>query len=531
MWLPSWPTLRLRRLAAVTPDKPLATVETVRGLRRLAAVCPLAEAEGLSPGQALTEARAICPSLEVVDDDPAADRTALAALAAWCERYTPLAAPDPPDGIFLDVTGCAHLFLPPPLRGRVGVGGGGEETLAADLSSRLERNALPCRLAIAGTAGAAWALARSATARGTCTILPPGQEKAALAVLPVALLRLEPRTVAGLRRVGLKSIGELARQPRSEITARFGSMPMLRLDQACGTAAEAIAWPRPPSPWTERLAFAEPIGTPDDLARALDHLAQHLCARLEEAERGGHRFTAIFFRVDDERPAIAIATARPVRDAAYITKLLKEKLETVDPGFGVDAVVLEAEETAPLAPPQRGLAELHAPQRPDLAPTIDALANRLGPQRVWRLAPQDSHVPERGQRRIPPLAPCPAWQVDPSVERPLRLLRRPEPIEATAPVPDDPPILFRWRGALHRVRAASGPERIAAEWWRRTPGGGCAPGEGCGPDEGCAPGGSRPEHDQIRDYYRVEDTDGARFWIFRAGLDGTPRWFLHGLFA
>jgi protein ImuB len=522
VWLPSWPTLRLRRLASSAPDKPLATVETVRGLRRLAAVCPLAEAEGLSPGQALTEARAICPALEVVDDDPAADRTALAALAAWCERYTPLAAPDPPDGIFLDITGCGHFFLPPPLRGRAGVGGShteAESTLATDLSARLERNNLPCRIAIAGTPGAAWALARSATARGTCTILPPGQEKAALSPLPVALLRLEPRTIASLRRLGLKSIGELARQPRTEITGRFGPLPMLRLDQATGAAAEAIAWPRPPAPWAERLAFAEPIGTPEDLARALDRLAQRLCARLEAGERGAHRFTATFFRVDDERQAIAIATARPVRDAAYVTKLLKEKLEKIDPGFGIDAIALEAGETAPLAPPQRALAELHAPARPEPAATIDALANRLGPQRVWRAAPQESHVPERSVRRIPPLAPCPAWQVDPSVERPLRLLRRPEPIEATAPVPDDPPILFRWRGALHRVRAAAGPERIAAEWWR------CTPGQGRTPDE------TLPESDQIRDYYRVEDTDGARFWIFRAGLDGTPRWFLHGLFA
>jgi protein ImuB len=164
-------------------------------------------------------------------------------------------------------------------------------------------------------------------------------------------------------------------------------------------------------------------------------------------------------------------------------------------------------------PPQQTLAEIGAPPAPDFSATLDALANRLGAERLWRAAPQESHVPERRVRRAPPLAPAPAWESDPAVERPLRLLRRPEPIEATAPVPDDPPVLFRWRGALHRVRAASGPERIAAEWWRRTP------------DEG------RPESDLIRDYYRVEDTDGARFWIFRAGLEGMPRWFLHGLFA
>ncbi len=499
MWLPSWPTLRLRRRGEAASDKPLATVETVRGLRRLAAVCPHASAAGLSPGQALAEARAICPELEGVDDDPEADRAALAALAAWCARFSPLAAADPPDGIFVDITGCAHLF-------------GDEVALARDLAARLERNTLACRVAIAGTPGAAWALARSATARGACTILPPGTEQKALALLPVALLRLDGRTVAGLRRLGLKSIGELARQPRSEISARFGPLPMLRLDQAYGTAAEAIAWPRSPAPWSERLAFAEPIGTQEDFANALAMLAQRLCARLEASQRGGHRFVVEFFRVDDQRPQIAIATARPVRDGVYIAKLLREKLEEIDPGFGVDAMTLEAEEIAPLIPPQRALAEIGTPPPPDLAATLDALGNRLGAERLWRAAPHESHVPERSVRHAPPLT-SPAWENDPTVERPLRLLRRPEPIEATAPVPDDPPILFRWRGALHRVRAASGPERIAAEWWRRTP------------DD------SRPETDLIRDYYRVEDTDGARFWIFRAGLQGMPRWFLHGLFA
>ncbi|MCW3476567.1 Y-family DNA polymerase [Limobrevibacterium gyesilva] len=501
VWLPSWPTLRLRRQSApAAPDKPLATVETQHGQRRLAAVCPRAAAMGLRVDMALAEARAICPELTVVEADPEADRAALAALAAWCERYTPLAAPDPPDGLFLDIAGCAHLF-------------GTEAALAEDLSLRLQRNGLAHRIAVAGTAGAAWALARSATAGAPCTVLPAGAERQALAMLPVALLRLDARMVAGLRRVGLKRIGELARQPRAELSARFGPLPVLRLDQAYGAAEAAIAWPRPPAPWAERLAFAEPIGTPEDLSRALAELARRLCARLEAGQRGGHRFAASFLRVDGQRPAIAIATALPLHDAERIAKLLGEKLDTVAPGFGIDAMVLEAEETAPLRPPQAALADLGKPQDTELAAAIDQLANRLGSARLWRAAPHASHVPERTVRRLPPLAARPAWESDPAVERPIRLLRRPEPIEATALVPDDPPILFRWRGALHRVRAATGPERIAAEWWRRTP------------QE------QRPETDLVRDYYRVEDNNGARFWIFRAGLEGMPRWFLHGLFG
>ncbi len=298
---------------------------------------------------------------------------------------------------------------------------------------------------------------------------------------------------------------------------------MLRLDQAFTHAAEAIAWPRQPPPWAERLAFAEPIGTPEDLACAITLLARRLCARLQADQRGGHRFSAIFFRVDDQTPTIAIATALPVDDASYVAKLLLEKLEKIDPGFGVEAVLLEAGETAPLHKPQIAMEPQIAPgtiagdQDATLAATIDQLVNRLEKDHLWRPALHPSHVPERTIRRTSPLSPPSAWARDTPLERPLRLLRRPEPIEATAPVPDDPPIQFRWRGALHRVRAASGPERIAAEWWRRMP----------QADEES----ERSESDRLRDYYRVEDSAGARFWIFRAGLAGLPRWFMHGLFG
>jgi len=498
VWLPNWPTLRLKA-GQDGPDKAFAAVETRQNRRLLTAVCPEAAAAGLAEGMTLAQARAILPTLEVAEADPASDAAGLAVLAAWAERYSPLTAADPPDGLWLDIAGCAHFF-------------GGEAALLADLATRLSKRRLSPRMAVADTAGAAWALARAAT-RDAQTVLAAAAQKIALDVLPVALLRLDPRTVAGLRRVGLKSVGELARQPRGEITARFGPLPMQRLDQAIGRAAEAIAWPRPPAPWEERLAFAEPIGTPESLAQAIDTLARRLCARLEGDVAGAHRFTASFLRVDNERPMAEVAFSLPTRDPAALVKLLAEKLPTIDPGFGIDAVVLAADGVAKLRPPQRLLADLANPARADLAASVDALANRLGGDRLWRDAPFASHVPERAVRRLPPLAPCPAWEHDPDVERPIRLFPRPEPIEATAPVPDDPPILFRWRGALHRVRAASGPERIAAEWWRRTP------------------DSERAEEDHIRDYYRVEDSGGARFWIFRIGLEGIPKWYVHGLFG
>src|SRR4051812_33120331 len=301
VWLPHWPITRLNRSASTSPDRPLVTIETIRGVRHLAAVGVAGEVLGLRPRQTLTDARAVCPGLVPIKADLMADEAALARLATWCERYTPMAAPDPPDGLWLDITGCTPQA--------------GEIYLAKDLTSRLERNAIPCRLAIACTAGAAWAVAHEGEDQ---TILLPGQEKAALAGLPVTSLRLDTGTVTGLRRLGLRTVQDLLRIPRAQITSRFGALPVLRLDQALGAMEEAIDWPGPPIGWHERLAFAEPIGTPEDLARALSQLVERLCLRLTEQDKGGRRFVARFFRVDDDVPQIAVTTALPVRDHVYL---------------------------------------------------------------------------------------------------------------------------------------------------------------------------------------------------------------------
>jgi len=502
--LPAWPITRLRRrdtAPSETPAAVMATVQSAHGVRRLATVSAEAEALGLHPGQTLADARAIHPALVAAEEDPQADLQALAHLATWCERYTPLAAADAPEGVWLDITGCAHLW-------------GGEDGLLTDLSTRLARNRLPCRIAIAGSTGAAWALTHAPMSPAR-TIIPPNGERAALAALPVAVLRLEPRTVAGLRRLGLKTVADLGRLPRAELTARFGPRPVLRLDQSMGAAEEAIAWPRPPAPWTERIAFAEPIGTAEDLRRTIVLLAERLCMRLAAQDLGGQIFTARFFRSDGETPRITIATAQPVHDPAYVAKLLSEKLEKVDPGFGVDVVSLEAEETALQSATQTSLDSNGDTQRA-LSALVDHLTNRLGPEKLWRVAPYASHVPERAVQRASPLNAPPVWDSDHIPSRPIRLLRRPESIDVTALLPDDPPVHFHWRRSLHRVRAATGPERIAAEWWRRAQ-----------PDD-------MHQTDLVRDYYRVETTEGARFWIFRSGLRGyvrAPRWYLHGLFS
>ncbi len=555
-WLPAFPVNRLaasrqRHSPSAPPaephpfalqpfaPQPFALIETQRGARLLACLNETAEAAGLHPGQRLADARAICPTLLTEDANPAADAAALSRLATWCLRYTPMAAPDAPDGLILDITGCAHLFAP--------AGHDGEEHLAAHLATRLAKFGLPSRIAITGSATAAWALARWEATTATPLILPPGQEMRALALLPTACLRLDERTISSLRRVGLKTVGEMARIPRGELTARFGPAPLRKLDQAIGHIPEAIDWPHEAAPWEERLSFLEPIGTPDDLARALTILTHRICLRLEAAQSGGRAFIAHFYRVDGATPHLAITTAAPIRAPEFIAKLLREKLDTLDPGFGIDAITLATSEPEPITTTQEELVpNLVHNETSQSSPTalpelVDTLANRIGPTRLWRLAPRQSHVPERALQPSPPMPPSRTakprplvqWQPHPAQPRPIRLLRRPERIQVTAPLPDEPPILFRWRRTIHRIRAATGPERIAAEWWHAkhvmTP-----PMDSETPAEISAdsapPESPRPESDKLRDYYEIEDTAGTRYWVFRTSLR-TPAWYLHGIFG
>lgn len=489
-WFPHWPITRRRR-SGEAPEPLFSTIQTERGRRILAHPSPEALEAGLRPGMALAQARAIAPSLAIADDDPDTDLATLASLASWAERYTPLATPDtthgPASGLLMDITGCAHLH-------------GGEAELAANLAHHLATSAIPAQLAIAGTAGAAWALARHSPG-----ILPPGQESRALAPLPITLLRLPEPLVAALHHLGLRSIGALARIPRAELATRFGPLPGQRLAHALGETAEPLSWPRQPTPWHTSLNFPEPIGTPEDLTRTLHNLATTLCTRLEAAQQGGTRFTASFQRVDNTPQTLTLHLATPSRDAPRIARLLADKLPELDPGFGIETARLDAA-TAPLPLTQPSLDE---PATPPLATTIDDLAQTLP---IWRAAPSGSHIPERITRHTHPSHPT-RWPQTPDPDTPIRLLSPPEPIEATAPIPDDPPLQFRWRGALHRIRAATGPNRIAAEWWTTKP------------------HPTRPETDRLRDYYRVEDTTGARFWLFRTGLTGATKWFVHGVFG
>ncbi|HEY0435830.1 MAG TPA: DUF6504 family protein, partial [Phenylobacterium sp.] len=394
---------------------------------------------------------------------------------------------------------------------------GGEAAMLADLRRRLAANGLPFRCAVADTPGAAWALAHFGE---DGTVAAPGEQGPLLAPLPPAALRLAPGTAAQIERLGLRQAGQLMAIPRGPFGRRFGQAALTRLDQALGREAEALTFRRPPTPWFARLAFAEPISAPEDMARVTVDICAKLCARLEAEGRGARRFEIAFHRLDGQALPLAVGLALPGRDPARIAKLFAPKLETVDPGFGIEVVTLAAREVEPISGRQARLdAAREATVEEGLAPLVDRLVNRLGEARVWRAAPAESHVPELAAVRAPPLAPQPkspprAW--DRATPRPARLFRRPEAVEAVmALTPDDPPTQFRWRGQLHRVRRAEGPERIGEEWWK-------------GAIEAV-----NTRH--VRDYYRVEDEAGGRFWLFRAGLYGDPeappKWWLHGLFG
>lgn len=474
---------------------------------------------------ALTDARAILPALATVEADPAGDSAALDALAGWCGRYTPWVAGDPVQagggaGLLLDITGCAHLF-------------GGEEGLATDLLRRLGGAGYAASLAIADTPGAAWGMARFALmAKGPAVIVPPDGMRDALAPLSVAALRLDAATVAGLTALGLRVVGDLYALPRSALTRRTGDKVVLRLDQALGRVAEPISPLMPVPRHQARLAFAEPIGHTDDLSAALDRLAAELCASLEAAGQGARRLVLTLFEPAGRAIRLAVGTSKATRDPAHLVRLFAEHLDTVEAPFGIDAMMLAAATTEALALRQAGM-RAASPETPDgLAGLIDRLANRLGADQVYCLAPRDSHVPERAEAAVPALAgalraaPLPgAEREDPVAARPLRLLTPPEEIEAVAAIPDSPPSLFRWRRVMHRVTRAEGPERIAPEWW-------CAAAQAV-PDAALDGDAAAAE---TRDYYRVEDEAGRRFWLYRRGLyDGAvavpPQWFLHGIFG
>lgn len=459
---------------------------------RLTAVDDAAAALGLAPGRPVAEAQAMVPGLRIAPADPAADQAMLDRLVAWCERWSPSVAADGADGLALDITGCAHLF-------------GGEPGLLADLAARLGALGLTHRAAIAPRLAQAWAWARL----GAGGILSAEGATARLHALPIRALRIAEATALALERLGLRKVGALAALPRAALMTRFGRAPVDRLEALLGEAAEPFTPLREPLSFSARLAWPEPIGRGEDIALAVGRLLADVAVGLERAQRGARRFRLILCRIDGEVVRIEVRTGQPVRAAEHVRRLLALRLDGLDLGLGVELVRLEALETAPLPPRQAGLSATEDGAALELL--LDRLATRLGPERVVRVEPMASHVPERAQRQVPAGRPpgTGAWLA--AQPRPLRLLPRPEPVQALAMVPDAPPVRLGWRGDALRIARGQGPERILPEWWRE-----------------------EDDRARARDFYRLTAEDGRSFWVFREGLWGEaepPSWKLAGLFS
>ncbi len=516
VWLRSWPIARLLRAQArtaagspaetVDSKRPVVLVAPGKGGPRLVALNRAAEESGLVAGELLSNARSKLLDLQSRAADPAADDAALRRLALWCLRYTPLVAPwdeeNGADGLFLDTTGCAHLF-------------GGEAGLLADLAGRLRRFGLRPRLAVADTPGAAWAIARYGKADNT--IVPSNGTESALQDLPLAALRLPEEMRTLLRRLGFRRIGELIHQPRAPLASRFGAQFLNRLDQALGRAPEPLSPLALPPVYRAQAVFVEAITTQAHVVEAATRLLRDLVEALARDGVGARKLRLLLFRMDGEVLSLTIGLASPSRDIQHIAGLIALRLDRLPGGleadFGFEAAglhVLTAESM-----PERQTLLAVADEITDatgLARLIDRLGQRLGAEAVRRIHPRQSHIPERAvlTRRAADGPPA-DWTNDvPGNTRPLLLLPHPEAAEVMALMPEGPPRHFRWRGVLHQVAQAEGPERIAPEWWLRA------------------------DNDAERDYYIVEDAAGRRFWLYRAGLydrgSATPQWFVHGVF-
>ena len=485
-------------------EAPLALIaETAHG-PRITAVTPAGRAAGARTGMMLADARALCPQLAVAPADSAGDLAFLERLALWARRWGPWSALDPPDALLVDVTGVAHLF-------------GGEPALLADVQARLATRGLLVRAAIAPTAGAAWALSHHGP-HGS--ILHP---QGSLDALPVAALRLDGDVLLLLRRLGLKRIGDLSGVARPALARRFRSArapaanPLVRLDQLLGRLPEPLLPVLPADLPLVQRRLMEPIRHRSLLDQVLRDLTLDMARLLEGLGRGARRLELALWKVDGEVVLRRLELAAASRDAAHLAGLFGRKLDDVDAGFGIEMARLLAPWTEPAALTQPDFDTAAETHGTSLSACIDRLVTRLGPQAVRRPVARASHVPERAQRWLAPLDADPAGARQAQGElafhaRPLKLFERAEPIAVLYATPDGLPRRFRWRGEVHEITRAEGPERIAPEWWRER------------------------SSARLRDYYRIEDSVGRRYWIYRLGIagdgrGGMPEWFLQGLCA
>jgi protein ImuB len=451
-----------------------------------------AACSGITAGMVAADARALVPGLKVVEDKPGFTGKLLHALGEWCLRYTPVVAVDLPDGLLLDISGCPHLW-------------GGERGYLKDIVSKLRGYGYDVRMAIAGTLGTAWAVARYGQ---ISPIIDSGAEARALAPLPPAALRLEPAVVERLHKLGLNQVQSFIGMPRPALRRRFGQNMLTRIDEALGAETAFLQAIEPASPYLESLPCAEPICTARGIEIALKKLLEMLHERLRKEGKGLRSCIFKGYRVDGDIQQIGIATNRASRNTDHLFKLFEIRICRMAPDLGFELFTLEAPVVEEVSAEQDTLWEARgAHDDVAIAELLDRIAGKVGAGAIHRYLPAEHYWPERSFKAAASLQQKPrtAWRSD--VTRPLHLLSRPQPIEVSAPIPDYPPMLFRYEGRLHKIKKADGPERIEQEWWL--------------------------QQGLYRDYYQVEDENGCRYWLFRSGgyQQDRPGWFIHGFFA
>ena len=472
-------------------SKPFVLRTPAHGRMIVTALNAKAAQAGVTKHMALADARALVPDLEVADDQPELIKQVLKRLAEWCIRFTPVVALDPPDGLWLDASGCTHLWS-------------GDEPYLNHVLNKLRARGYTVRAAMAGTPGAAWAVARYATAAG---VVADGQHTNALLALPPESLRIEQEAAERLHKLGLHQIKQFINMPRAELRRRLGTHFLSQLNKALGQQLELLEPVEQRELYQQRLPCLEPIVTATGIEIALRQLLETLCLQLQQAQKGLR--TAIFkgLLVDGKTEQVSIATNRPTHHVLYLFKLFEHKLATIEPALGIELFILDAPLVEDYQPHQEtmwqdagGLKDVR------ISELIDRLANKLGAENIHRYLPAEHYWPERSFKEASIHEPALVdWRRD--QVRPMHVLPKPEPIEVMAPIPDYPPMLFRHQGKLHQIIKADGPERIEQEWWL--------------------------QQGQHRDYYRVEDEQGNRYWLFRSGHyhDKIFQWFLHGYFA
>jgi protein ImuB len=472
---------------------PFVTTIKEHGRMVITAINKAARKEGINTGMVLADARILFPALAVRNDIPGLSERLLKKMAAWCIRFTPIVALDLPQGLFFDATGCSHLW-------------GGDEAYLTDIIKRLNKRGYHVRVGMADTIGAAWAIARYG--KGS-PVIESGAHNNAVMSLPIAALRIDIELTERLYKLGLLEIHQLIGMPRSALRRRFGEGIVKKIDLALGSEEEIIEPVIPLVPYQERLPCLEPIVTASGIEIALQNLLESLCARLQKAGKGIRVAKFTCFRVDAQMQQIDIATGRPSVHVPHLFKLFEIKISTIEPALGIELFVLDAEKVEDMVPVQMAAWKTtNGLNSQEVSELLDRITGKFGSSVLHRYLPDEHYWPERSIKLAASLDEQPTTKWVTSKRRPVLLLRQPQLIQVTAPVPDYPPMNFQYKGKLHKIIRADGPERVEQEWWL--------------------------QQGQHRDYYCVEDEDGCRYWIFRLGhydADKQYGWYLHGYFA